>query len=95
MNENLLSELFFGNLVPCNSMPYKTEEYVNASRTTDELEVQLGNTLDKDNTKLLNDLLEAKDTMTDELVFAAFKEGVKLGMGFVIEGYKTGGNSEE
>lgn len=95
MNESLLREFFYGNLVPCNSMPYRTEEYVKASRRIDKLEVQLGNTLDEENTQLLNDLLEAKDTMTDEMVFAAFKEGVKFGMGFVIEGYKTEDKNKE
>lgn len=95
MHENLIKELYCGNLIPINSMTHKTEEYVKASNKSSKLGELLESTLDEKQMKLFNEFLEAKDVMTDEMVFGAFKDGYKLGMGLTVEGLRNDDMSKE
>ncbi|MCX4357654.1 MAG: hypothetical protein OSJ43_15790 [Oscillospiraceae bacterium] len=88
-NEKILKELYCGNLIFSNSMTYKTKEYLKASHKSSELGEQLEDTLDDKQKNLLDELLESKDVMTDEMVYGAFKDGFKLGMGLTVEGLRS------
>lgn len=89
VNDKLIEQLFRGNIVPSNSFSYKTEKYCAARKQDESLYEQFVKTLDENQMHLLEDLLEAKASMTDEMVFAAFKDGFKLGMGFTVEGLSS------
>lgn len=89
VNDKLIEELFRGNIVPSNSFTFKTENYVSASNQDDKLYGLLVKSLDDNQKKLLDDLLEAKANMSDETILGAFKDGFKLGMGLTVEGLSS------
>lgn len=86
VKDELIEQLFLGNLSPNNSFTFKTENYISARDQDEKLYEQFVKTLDEEQVTLLDELLEAKAAMTDEMVFGAFKDGFKLGMGLTVEG---------
>lgn len=94
MHEKTIEQLFYGQLCPSNSSTYKTEVYIKASRNIDKLNGLLVSKLNEEQKKLLDDLLESKDAMTDEMVLGAFKDGFKIGMGLAAEGLSSNNMNE-
>ena len=94
MQDKAIEQLFYGQLCPNNSSSYKTEVYIRASRNIDKLSGLLVNKLNEEQKKLLDELLESKDAMTDEMVLGAFKDGFKIGMGLTAEGLSSKNRDE-
>lgn len=89
VNDRLIEQLFLGNITPSNSFTYKTDNYVSAGKKLENLNELLASTLDEKQTKLLDELIETKSTMTDEMVIGAFKDGFKIGMRLTVEGLSS------
>lgn len=95
MSKDMIKELYYGKIVPSNSMLYKTKEYVEACDEFYKLNNLLKSSLDNKQTEIFDNIIEAKDTMTDELIFGAFKEGFKIAMVLTDEGLKPNSEQDE
>lgn len=89
VKDELIEQLFLGNINPGSSLTFRTEKYVSARKQDENLYEQFIKTLDENQKHLLDDLLEAKASMTDEMVKASFKDGFKLGMGLTVDGLSS------
>ena len=95
LNDKLIEELYAGNLVPSNSLTHKTDKYISASKQDECLYKQFVKTLNENQAKQLEELLEARATETDEMVLGSFKDGSKLGMRLTVEGLSSNFIDEE
>ena len=95
MPKDMIKELYYGEIVPSNSMSYKTKKYVEACDEFYKLNNLLKSSLDNKQTEIFDDIIEAKDTMRDEIIFGAFREGFKIGMGLTAEGLKPNSEKDE
>lgn len=95
MSKDMIKELYYGKIVPSNSMVYKTKEYIEACDEFCRLNNLLKSSLDNKQTEIFDNIIEAKDTMTDELIFGAFKEGFKIAMVLTDEGLKPNSEQDE
>lgn len=89
INDDMIEQLFLGNINPGSSLTFRTDTYVSASKQDENLYGQFIKTLDENQRNQLENLLEAKAAMTDEMVKAAFKDGFKIGMGLAVEGLSS------
>ena len=95
MSKDMIKELYYGKIVPSNSMLYKTKEYVEACDEFYKLNNLLKSSLDNKQTEIFDNIIETKDTMTDELIFGAFKERFKIGMVLTSAGLKPNSEQDE
>jgi len=95
MSKDMIKELYYGKIVPSNSMLYKTKEYVEACDEFYKLNNLLKSSLDNKQTEIFDNIIETKYTMTDELIFGAFKEGFKIGMVLTSAGLKPNSEQDE
>ncbi len=95
MHKDMIKKLYYGEIIPSNSISYKTKKYVEASNKFYKLKELLKSSLDNKQSEFLDDIIEAKEAMTDEIIFGSFKEGFKIGMCLTAEGLKSNSKQDK
>lgn len=78
MKTDMIKDLYYGEIVPANLIDCKTKEYLDARDIFNALKKRLESSFDSNQAKLLDDIIEAKESMYDELIYIAFKIGFVL-----------------
>ncbi|MFI3228125.1 MAG: hypothetical protein R3Y09_12085 [Clostridia bacterium] len=81
---NIIEALFFGNIDP-NSMPTDNKNYAQALEKVCENEELLSKILSTNEKRLLNEMINAYDTLTGETAVSNFTSGFKIGARFMLD----------
>lgn len=89
MEQDILKELYFGEIVPWENRNDKTPEMVRLSDQVDTDIKALESLLDDTRKKILERLLDNTAELEQKLVFEDFKDGFRLGVQLTAAGLNS------
>ena len=88
MAKDVLSELFYGRIVPWENRPTNIEEFRELNQKMSQVSDELEKFLDKDAKSLLEQYLSDRADMEMLLSLDSFKTGLRLGIQLMVAVYK-------
>lgn len=91
MKQDILSRLYYGEIVPWENRNDKSPEMVSISEQVNKDIEYLEKLLDEDNKMVLERILNNRSELESQMIFEGFKDGFRLGVQLLTAGL-DGGN---
>lgn len=82
---NLIKELYFGTIRPVDKAFKKHTEYAEKSKLQSEAYCKLAESITVEQKKVLDELVEALNDMSETAAAEAFSDGFRLGAELILE----------